>query len=493
MTIVELAFDIRHNMISCCPSIESLFQVAFAISPFPFYLPQYFSMTKQLSSSDSSDDCSSSDSRTVAPKEPLGAAIDRGGDHYLRKRNPLDVASSTGIGIASPPTSMGIDCMLYGTPSKSFEDETKHPNKLDTGLSRATVLLLLSAHLLRLLHFHGVILQLQSEKQLEGAASEQVNLAKPTAASAAYFQGGTSILQWDLLGQSMSMIAMQLLLLHTMMLVRRKQMKRQMKRMCDGEIAGNNSTDSLPSHTSPMADSVMCGSINATSMETSNHGCNHRNTSPVVSTSQNMPYWRAKRQQCFCLTTDHLHQLLSPHNILESHSFLEYCELLMLVSISVMFMFDYHWFPRYGKKVVDGLKHISIALESCLALPQAIRNHRKGTTEGLSVSHALKDSRYVVTRLFFCSFSLNMSLISDGHGGWMGGWRFLQTVLLFEQYDKGRQQRQYSLCLGLCIFSRVRLCCRGSSGTSSGTDTPGDAGMAETDDEIILALEIEQR
>jgi hypothetical protein len=379
-------------------AFKSFFQVAFAVSPFPFYLPQYFSMMQQMSSSDNNDDCSSSDSLAAAAKEPLASAIDRGGDH-LRKRNPLDVTSSTGV--ACPPPS-GIDWMLYGTPSKSFEDETKHPNKLlDTGLSRATVLLLLSAHLLRLLYFHGEILLFEEKR----AASESANLVESTAVSAAYSQGETSILQWDLLGQSMSMIAMQLLLLHTMMVVRRKQIKRQMKRMCGGEIAGINSVDSPPSLSAPMVVPPKSRSFAATCLENSNNCCNHRNTSPRNSTSQDMTYWRARRQQCYRLTTDHLHQLLSPQNILQSHSFLEYCELLMLVSITVKLLFDYHWYPRYGIQVVDGLKHMSIVLESCLALPQAIRNHRKGTTEGLSVSLNLKDSNDVANRLSFYTFS----------------------------------------------------------------------------------------
>jgi hypothetical protein len=364
-------------------SYESLFQAAFAISPFPFYLPQYFSMMQQLSSSDSNDVCFSPDSLAVAANEPLGAAIDRGGDHLnLRKRNHLEA------GIASPPSSAGLDWTLYGTPSNSFEGETKQPKpkELDTGLSRATVLLLLSAHLLRLLYFHGVIL-LFEERRTEAVEPGVLVSTTATAASATYSHTESSNLQWDLLGQSISMIAMQLLLLHTMMLIRRKQLKRQMKRMCDGEIAGQHSSDSS-SHFHTITVPPMSGSYTATSLESSNHGCNNRHTSPSNAASQHIvPYW----QQCYRATTDHLHQLLSPHNILQSHSFLEYCELLMLVSITVKLVFDYHWFPLYGIHVVDGLKHMSIVLESCLAMPQAIRNHRKGTTKGLSVSNVLED------------------------------------------------------------------------------------------------------
>ena len=60
-------------------------------------------------------------------------------------------------------------------------------------------------------------------------------------------------------------------------------------------------------------------------------------------------------------------------------------ELVCLSSMAVKLMFDYHWYPRYRMGIVEGLKHSSIGLESCLALPQAIKNHSGGTTEGLSL------------------------------------------------------------------------------------------------------------
>jgi hypothetical protein len=360
-------------------SSTHLLQVAFAVSPFPSYLPQYFSIMQQLSSPDSKDDSSSSESSAVA-REPLGTTIDRGGDQ-LRKRNPPDA------GVASPPNSTGVDWMLHGTPSKLFEDE----KKLDTGLSRATVLLLLSAHLLRLLYFHGLILI--SEEQRADALLKPRALVIPTAISATYSPTETSVLQWDLVGQSVSMIVMQLLLLHTMMLLRRKQLKMQMKRVCERENVGHtNSSESSSSYSPSTAEPLMSGSIAATALESSNHNYSNKNTSPENFNSQNMPYRRTKRHQFYRATIDHLHRILSPHNILQSHSFLEYCEVLLLASIITKLAFDYRWYPRYGIQVVQGLKHMSIVLESCLALPQAIRNHRKGTTEGLSVSYQLEDN-----------------------------------------------------------------------------------------------------
>lgn len=53
--------------------------------------------------------------------------------------------------------------------------------------------------------------------------------------------------------------------------------------------------------------------------------------------------------------------------------------------MAVKLVFDIHWYPMYRMRVVEGLKHTSICMESCLALPQMMRNYRNRTTEGLSV------------------------------------------------------------------------------------------------------------
>ena len=89
-------------------------------------------------------------------------------------------------------------------------------------------------------------------------------------------------------------------------------------------------------------------------------------------------------QRCYRVTSTHLLHLYSPSAILQTHSFLDYLEVLLLSSLSVKLIFDYHWFPRYGPYVVELLKQTSIVLESCLALPQAVRNHRNASTRGLS-------------------------------------------------------------------------------------------------------------
>ena len=291
------------------------------------------------------------------------SAVDnRGGEYNLRKRNHnvnehSPTTTSMRKMIASPPSSMGLQ--IPGTPSKSYDivsqnssnDEEKEMNIPDTGLSRATVLLLLSAHLLRLLYFHGVVL-LELEVQKDGELQQ------------------TETLQWDLLGQSISMIVMQLLLLHAMMLIHRKHNNhttQQRKRTSDGGITlGHQSTDSLLLMTSSanITEAPMSGPLNGGSPTTARN--NQRQNTKFRLLSHAM--------------ASHLRQLYSPHKILHEHSFLQYIELLFFSSMAIKLVFDYHWYPMYGIRVVNGLKHTSIVLESCLALPQTIRNYRQGST-----------------------------------------------------------------------------------------------------------------
>jgi hypothetical protein len=164
------------EMMSDRRSSEAFFQWAFAVSPFPSYLPQYFSMIRQLSTIAEDDDDGgepwSSDSMMMDQSNNINGATvqppsqNNGGGDPLRKRTSMRAAHTI-----PPPGTEGTMLLLSGTPSKSFEGgvgvggsgEDDRPGKPDAGLSRATVLLLLSAHLLRLLHFHGVVLLLEEE------------------------------------------------------------------------------------------------------------------------------------------------------------------------------------------------------------------------------------------------------------------------------------------------------------------------------------------
>lgn len=331
-----------------------------------------------------------------APNSPksLGNSpsfFDRGTDNELRKRLHSDGRASLS------PTSAGL--LVPGTPSKLTCDITMNgmddKEQLDegAGLSRATVLILLAAHLIRMLYFHGLILEedrarvLDSEmmrrprqsaggeldviKFPDSTMQEENNMLhllslKPTH-NAQMLQPPTSAIQWDLFGQSVSMIVVQLMLLHAMMRLRRRVHVRQKKKSAAyGSFADLNSP------------------VLRNSQLNANHGAN--------GAQQILDYLAPPRpflsRQCERIirgVKSHFLDLISPSSIMKNHNFLQYMELVFLSSMAIKLIFDYHWYPRYRMGIVEGLKHTSIVLESCLAMPQAMRNHGRGTTEGLSL------------------------------------------------------------------------------------------------------------
>ncbi|KAL7454092.1 hypothetical protein ACHAWC_005715 [Mediolabrus comicus] len=329
----------------------SLIGWVFALSPFPAYLPQYFSLMRQLavidygenedndrSTANSTSLLRSHSSESVSIEEQLlGRTIDRGLDS-LRKRNhhhdysPPSAAPHSGpvhIPPGSPSKSPHSERCDIHNGSSSNNTTVAH----GVGLSRATVFLLLSAHLLRIFYFYG--LKLENERMLSSAAVTKV-----------------LDIQWDLVGQSICMIIMQLLLLWAMTKMRKKLNSRKTISDC-----------STTTHTD--------GS------------------------------W-----QLLAITKAHFRRLLSPYNILTNHSFLEYLELILLSSLATKLIFEYHFYPRYHMRVIDTLKNTSIALESCLAVPQAIRNYSKGNTDGLN---AIMVGGWLIGDILKLSyFSLNM-------------------------------------------------------------------------------------
>eukprot|EP00984_Skeletonema_dohrnii_P033035 scaffold28393_cov70-Skeletonema_dohrnii-CCMP3373.AAC.2 len=323
-------------------SSPSIVAWAFALSPFPAYLPQYFSLIRQTSAENEDDDTRTSlrshGSENALVEEQHEVIIDRGIDS-LRKRNNLhDSPSSTKIKkVTAAPHSAGLLIQGLGSPSKSSNCDVNGSNKSASsggaGLSRATVFLLLSSHLLRMLYFYG--LMVENEKILSGDTSD-----------GAAIQTTATTIQWDLFGQSVCMIVMQLLLLRAM--TRMRSLTRRK--------TGSNTDYPSPSRL------FECHQDNDTTQRGGNA-------------------WQSMN----AITKAHFRRLLSPFNILQHHSFLDYVELIFLSSIATKLMFDYQWYPRYRMRSVDALKHTSIVLESCLALPQAMRNYSNKTTEGLNV------------------------------------------------------------------------------------------------------------
>ncbi len=415
-----------------------LFKWAFALSPFPAYLPQYFSMMQQLASNGDNDvdGSSNSNNNNISNRNSDkrknsnnsqgvsllngSVAVDRGGD-FLRKRNlhetSFPIAEKNGV-VASSADEDDLSSFVCGTPSKphyennkgctsgsgnngnngnvnsnSSNNEDIDPSSIsEGGLSRATVFLLLAAHLLRMLYFHGLLLEEQRPLPLRaGVGSERDDLITQKAGT--YSVRGTlqsapsiiensimprkpSSIQWDLMGQSCSMIAVQLMLLHGMMRLRWKNLRNRRKRLPSDTM----SLTSVNLNLSPMPSKLprstsFPGNTNNTFQSTLNGNVNGH------ASSQIQRLWH----KLYTATASHFLRLLSPVNILRHHSFLEYMELLLLSCTVVTLLFDYHWYPRYRMKIVERLKYASIIMESCLALPQAIKNYGRGTTEGLSI------------------------------------------------------------------------------------------------------------
>ena len=378
-------------------SFKNIFQWAFALSPFPSYLPQYFAMMQQLNVSEEPVDNGSISN----------VSIDRGADYSARKR----VAISPGTG--------GL--LVTGTPSKtqpSDMDEQK-----EAGMSPATIFILLAAHLMRMLYFHGLILEdkeshplhnvvhtralagdelySKTDKRTFSFADDESNnihllSLKPTAV-ARMISSMTDItykkppFQSDLFGQSCSMIIMQVMLLHTMMRLRRRRLSKRSK--CkSSELPDSNNTLQIP-HLSP---------YNGPS----------NNAHHILDTLSLQPFWQRQFEKIMRAIKSHVLHLVSPSNILKDHTFFQYMELVCLSSMVVKLMFDYQLHPKYGMVIVQWLKHTSIVLESCLALPQAMKNYKGRTTEGLSLVMVLG---WIFGDFFkLCYFLLGMISPHDG-------------------------------------------------------------------------------
>lgn len=323
-------------------SSPSLVAWAFALSPFPAYLPQYFSLIRQSSSNNEDNDTRtllrSHGSESALVEEQHEVIIDRGIESLRKRNNVHDSPSSAKMKITAAPHSAGLLIQGPGSPSKNSLFDVNGGNKVASsgaGLSRATVFLLLSSHLLRMLYFYG--LTLENKRILSGDS---------ITSDGAALQTDTTIIQWDLFGQSLCMIIMQTLLLRAMTKLRILTRK---------QILSNNIDHPSPPRLSEY------------------HHDNDTTRSDTV--------W----QSLYAIMKAHFRRLFSPSNILQNHSFIDYVELIFLSSMATKLMFDYQWYPRYQMRSVDALKHTSIVLESCLALPQALRNYSNRTTDGLNV------------------------------------------------------------------------------------------------------------
>ena len=303
---------------------------------------------------------------TDAPESLYNSLARHPSDNNIRKRTSIS------------PGAAGL------VPSQSRPEKTEQE---EAGMSPLTIMVLLAAHLLRMLYFHGLLLEEQSnlnrnrihpralagdeldpESGINAITFEDeshILSLKPTAMSMINSLSGKTPIQYDLFGQSCSMIIVQVMLLHAMMRLRRKRLSR-LKRTYQ-------SSDDIPSipHSS--------------SSSSSGHNVSTNGAQQILECLSPQPFWQRQFEKITRGVRSHVLHLVSPSNILKHHTFVQYMELVGLSSMLVKLIFDYHWYPMYRMGIVENLKHASILLESCLALPQAIKNHAGKTTKGLSL------------------------------------------------------------------------------------------------------------
>ncbi|GFH59267.1 hypothetical protein CTEN210_15743 [Chaetoceros tenuissimus] len=244
-------------------------QLAFAVAPIPAYLPQYYAL------------CSSSN-------DPI---LER---HVKQKRG----LSST-------------------SPEKNHDSPhfVKTHQITESGFSSTSIMILLMSHIFRLQYFLGSVII-----NIYGSLTEEDG------------EGKGDPVHFDLVTQSIVMVAMQILLLSAV--TRRRRMAHKSKTDDDDEF--------------------MVGAVSPSNRESS------ISQRPFVWIIHPKGHWK----------WDTIHQ---------------YMEFIIAVTV-VTYIFFRHWiYPQDFLEYIATIKVISILLESCLALPQIILNYKRKSTEGLSL------------------------------------------------------------------------------------------------------------
>jgi len=264
-------------------------QLAFAIAPIPAYLPQYFTL------------CNSSNDPVLHRK--IGTSLKKSGsfpdfafDHHDESVRPLHGPS-------------------HGHPTTSHTPGRTHRTHqiTESGLSSTSIMILLLSHIFRLQYFLG---------------SAIINIFGGDSNSL----GKADKVHYDLVTQSLVMVAIQIMLLSAV--TRRRRMSAKIKKDDSYSIEG----ELMPS---PPRDS------------------------PI---SQPSFIWIVQPKRHWHWNTVH-----------------QYVELIIVLTMLTYFFGRYYLYPSDFLEYISIVKIISVLLESCLALPQIILNYKRTSTEGLSL------------------------------------------------------------------------------------------------------------
>jgi len=226
------------------------------------------------------------------------------------------------------------------------------------GMSPLSVLILLSSHLLRLLYFHG---QVQKSARRRRSLSARAIYKQETSGED---------LPYDLVIQSVVMIAVQLLLVKAMAQCRRIRTKR-----------------SLDDHNHSSFDAP--GLRPATSADETKikRSCPPSSWADDLSSLVNRhPITGSVFRLVLSLIRKLVH-LLHPARIWNYPTFREHLQFLSLISLTTFLHAEYVLFTSEddGESGVRLIRNASVLLESCLALPQLAQNYLRKDTAGLSL------------------------------------------------------------------------------------------------------------
>lgn len=318
-------------------------QLAFSIAPLPAYLPQYYSL------------CASSN------------------DPFLERKvhSPYATTSRSGH---SPDFGAGLSLSI-STPHSHGHFHNPHQIK-ESGFSSTSIMILLMSHVLRLQYFLG--------SAVINTFSEHPNSADKV--------------HYDLVTQSIVMIAMQLMLLSAV--TRRRRMTTKIK--ADDEQPYPHANEATPqiSMLSPRSSSL----------------------------SQRPFIW-----------------LLYPRRYWQWDTVHQYVELVIVLTILTYLFFRMYMYPNDFLKYISSVKVLSVLLESCLALPQMILNYKLQSTEGLSLVMVLGWVIGDLLKLVY--FMIGSGVIKAGH-------EVSKVVTTVSEKSPEQSEEMTVFILG-CVFALV--------------------------------------
>ena len=241
-------------------------------------------------------------------------------------------------------------------------------------MSPICILILLLSHLLRLVYFWGQHVWLpraQLMRQMEEAGGDADGAGSvEDALSKLVDEQDAESVQYDLIVQSLVMVAIQLLLVKAMTRSRTKRHKQTLDDH-DHNDAATSSFSFAFARPKQSSLSLYRGQGGSSSGKSSGK-------------------WR--RQDLISLGLYYIRYvlaklflLLHPRRIWQYRTLQEHVELLTLFAVTVLIYCRIWLFPIYGVEAINKIRNISVLSESCLAVPQVAQNYLRKDTRGLSV------------------------------------------------------------------------------------------------------------